>query len=246
MDTFGLIGHPLSHSFSKSFFTEKFRDERIDAVYLNFDLEDISEFPNLLRSHPDLKGMNVTIPYKEAIIPYLDELDDTAKAIGAVNVIRVVREGEKVILKGYNSDVIGFSESIRPLLTSYHKKALVLGTGGASKAVLYALRNLHVEPHSVSRRGSEGVYAYEEITPEKLNEYQVVVNTTPLGMYPHVNEKPSLPYEKARVNDIFFDLIYNPEVTRFMAEAAQRGARTKNGYEMLIGQALEAWRIWNL
>lgn len=246
MKIYGLIGHPLSHSFSARFFNEKFEKEEIDARYLNFDLEEITQFPDLLIRYPDLEGMNVTIPYKEAIIPYLDELDEKAAKIGAVNVIRVIRKEGRTILKGYNSDWVGFRDALQPLLTKNHRKALVLGTGGASKAVVMALHEMGLTTQYVSRTGSETNLTYEEITADRLQGYDVVVNTTPVGMYPHIEEAPPLPYEKG-VNSahIFFDLIYNPEETRFMKLAAAQGASVKNGYEMLIGQALEAWRIWN-
>lgn len=245
MKTYGLLGHPLSHSFSKSFFTEKFEKEHIHAQYLNFDLADIGAFAQLIQAHPDLEGLNVTIPYKEAVIPFLDELDPTAKEIGAVNVIRIERKDGAVRLIGYNSDVVGFRESLRPLLLDDVTRALVLGTGGASKAVVYALRELGIESRYVSRKGTGTVLGYDQLDAELIGQYPLVVNTTPLGMYPNLTEKPSLPYEGVKARHILYDLIYNPETTAFLEEGMRRGAVVKNGYEMLILQALESWRIWN-
>lgn len=247
MKTFGLLGHPLTHSFSRGYFTNKFRDEHLDAQYLNFDLENLSLFDQIFSDHPDLAGMNVTIPYKQQVISFLDALDPEAEAMGAVNVIRVVYRNGKRLLIGYNSDFKGFEDSIRPLLPAGEAlEALVLGTGGASKAVVYALRRLGVTPVYVSRNPVEGGFTYDELTPELLKRFRVIVNTTPVGMYPHVNEKPLLPYEGITASHICYDLIYNPEETAFLAEARRRGAVTCNGSKMLIGQALEAWRIWNL
>lgn len=247
MKTYGLLGHPLTHSFSRGFFTNKFQEEHIDAQYLNFDLESINLFNQIFVNHPDLAGMNVTIPYKQQVIPFLDALDPEAEAMGAVNVIRMVERDGKRMLIGYNSDCKGFEDSIRPLLPEGEQlEALVLGTGGASKAVVYALRKLGVNPTYVSRTPVEGGFTYDDLTPELLSRFRVIVNTTPVGMYPHVNEKPQFPYEGITASHICYDLIYNPEETAFLAEARQRGAVTCNGSQMLIGQALEAWRIWNL
>lgn len=245
MRTFGLLGHPLTHSFSRGYFTDKFNNEQIDARYLNFDLADLADFPAVLDTYPDLAGINVTIPYKEKVIALLDELDPGAAAIGAVNVIKVTRKDGKRYLTGYNSDVIGFADSIRPLIRPEHRRALVLGTGGASKAVAYALRQMGLDVSFVSRRPLEGGYAYDQLTPELIASFPVIVNTTPVGMYPHINEKPSLPYEGITASHVCFDLIYNPVETVFLAEAKRRGACVCNGSDMLTGQAKEAWRIWN-
>ena len=192
-------------------------------------------------------GLNVTIPYKQLIIPYLNDLSEEAQAIGAVNVIRITRNGNKVHLKGFNSDVIGFAKSIQPLLEPHHKKALILGcTGGASKAVRYGLETkLNLEVKGVSRRPSESNITYKDVTPELLEEYTVIVNCTPSGMYPHVNECPELPYEALTSKHLLYDLIYNPEETLFLQKGAQQGAKIKNGMEMLLLQAIASWEIWN-
>ncbi|MGL4294063.1 MAG: shikimate dehydrogenase family protein [Bacteroidales bacterium] len=245
MRIFGLLGYPLSHSFSKGYFTRKFDNEKLDACYLNFDLPDLTNFKELLKTYPGLTGMNVTIPYKEQIIPFLDSLDPDAASIGAVNVIKIVDTTDGKRLIGYNSDAKGFQDAIKPLLHANHKEALVLGTGGASKAVVFALNKLGIVPVSISRNPIEGGFTYQDLTPELIAEYQVIINTTPVGMYPHVVEKPLLPYEGITASHLCFDLIYNPEETAFLKACAQRGATVCNGYSMLIGQANEAWRIWN-
>lgn len=247
MKTYGLLGHPLTHSFSKGYFTHKFNEEGIEARYLNFDLADLNNFCALFEQYPDLAGMNVTIPYKQQVIPFLDAIDPEAEAMGAVNVIRVLYKEGKRFLIGYNSDFKGFADSIAPLLPPEKGlKALVLGTGGASKAVIYALRKAGIEPVYVSRHPLEGGFTYDMLTPAMLADYRIIVNTTPVGMYPHINEKPLLPYEGITASHICYDLIYNPEETQFLAEARRRGATVCNGARMLEGQALEAWRIWNL
>ena len=239
---YGLLGHPLGHSFSRAFFNDKFAREGIDAEYLNFDLSDISELPQLLAEHPNLCGLNVTIPYKQAVIPYLDELSDEARAIGAVNVIKI----EGPYLKGFNSDVIGFTESIRPLLEPHHKKALVLGTGGASKAVCAGLDKLGIEWRYVSRSGAgERLFTYSDLTPEIIAEYTVIVNCTPLGMYPRIDSCPEIPYRALSPRHLLFDLVYNPEITLFMRNGRRQGAKVKNGLEMLHLQALASWEFWN-
>lgn len=247
MKTYGLLGHPLTHSFSKGYFTDKFNQEQIDACYLNFDLEDLSGFLTLFDQYPNLAGMNVTIPYKQQVIRFLDGLDPEAEAMGAVNVIRVTHENGCRKLIGYNSDYKGFADSIAPLLPAEAGlKALVLGTGGASKAVMYALRKEGIQTTYVSRQPVESGFTYDELTPALLSDYRIIVNTSPVGMYPHVNEKPLLPYDGITASHICYDLIYNPEETEFLAEARRRGAVTCNGSRMLEGQAIEAWRIWNL
>jgi shikimate dehydrogenase len=246
MKKYGLIGYPLGHSFSRNFFNEKFSSEGIDAEYVNFEIPSIKDFPNVLLQNPTLQGLNVTIPYKQQVIPYLDELDEDARQIGAVNVIKVIRpEKGKVRLVGYNSDVMGFSGSIEPLLEPRHRKALILGTGGASKAVDYGLRKLGLEVKFVSRRKQEGMLTYEELTPEVMDDYKVIVNCSPVGMFPHTDECPQIPYELLTPNHLLFDLIYNPDVTLFMKKGKERGAIVKNGLEMLLLQAFGAWNIWN-
>jgi len=243
MDTYGLLGYPLGHSFSRKFFTEKFSNEGIDAEYLNFEIPDASQLRDIVNRHPQLRGLNVTIPHKQAVISQLDALSPQAREIGAVNVIKVDRNTDGTPrLTGYNADVIGFSQSIRPLLQPYHRKALILGTGGASKAVCYGLKQLNVEPVWVSRHAP--YLTYGEITPELLQEYTVIVNCTPLGMFPHTEECPPLPYESLTSRHLLYDLIYNPEETMFMKRGQQAGAVTKNGLEMLHLQALASWDIW--
>ncbi len=245
MKKYGLIGYPLGHSFSRNFFNEKFHSENIDAEYVNFEIPSIKELPSVLLANPNLVGLNVTIPYKEQVIPYLDELDKDAAAIGAVNVIKVVHQKGKTKLIGYNSDVLGFTQSIEPLLESQHKKALILGTGGASKAINYGLTKLGLECKFVSRSPREGMLTYKELTPEIMNEYKVIVNCTPVGMYPHADKYPDIPYECLTPNHLLYDLLYNPDTTLFMKKGADRGAVTKNGLEMLLLQAFGAWDIWN-
>jgi shikimate dehydrogenase len=199
----------------------------------------------VIAEHPELSGLNVTIPYKEQVLPYLAEIDDDARKIGAVNVIKFVRKsGNDIKLKGYNSDVIGFSDSIKPFLKAEHTKALILGTGGAAKAVRQGLINLGVEPTYVSRTPREGVLTYADLTPEVMASHKVVVNTTPLGLYPHVDECPDIPYDLLTPEHLCYDLIYNPDVTLFMKKAADKGAVVKNGLEMLLLQAFASWRIW--
>lgn len=242
---FGLIGFPLSHSFSQNYFNQKFKSEGINARYLNFELPDIGNLMEVVAEYPNLCGLNVTIPYKEQVIPYLDSMDSDAKKIGAVNVIKFIRENGNLKFKGYNSDIIGFMDSIQPLLTPERKKALVLGTGGAAKAVFQGLINLGLEPVYVSRKAREGVLTYSELSPEIMSSHQVIVNTTPLGMYPHVDECPDIPYDLLTPDHLCYDVIYNPEVTLFMKKAAEHGAETKNGLEMLLLQAFAAWKIWN-
>ena len=247
MTTYGLIGYPLGHSFSRKFFTEKFEQEDIDAQYLNFEIPSIEEFPNIIASHPELRGLNVTIPYKQQVMQYLDDISEEAKAIGAVNVVKCQQSTVncQLHLTGYNSDVIGFVESIKPLLKPHHKKALILGTGGASKAIRYGLeKKLGMKTLFVSRSAREGMITYEEVTAEVLKEYEVIVNCSPVGMYPHVDECPALPYEALNENNLLYDLVYNPLETLFMKKGAAQGATVKNGLEMLHLQAIASWEFW--
>lgn len=247
MDKYGLIGYPLKHSFSIGYFNEKFKSENIDAEYVNFEIPSINDFMEVIEEHPNLRGLNVTIPYKEQVIPFLDELDpDTAK-IGAVNVIKIIKQPKgKVRLIGYNSDIIGFTNSIQPLLQEHHKRALILGTGGASKAVYRGLQNLDIDCIFVSRsHKANGTLTYQELTPEIMEMYTIIVNCTPLGMYPNVDSCPDIPYELLTSNHLLYDLLYNPNVTLFMKKGEERGAVTKNGLEMLLLQAFAAWEIWN-
>ena len=246
MEKYGLIGYPLGHSFSISYFNQMFQDEGIDAVYENFAIPTIDALPEVLDSNPNLRGLNVTIPYKEKVLPFLDSVSPEARAIGAVNVIRVTHEGNNVKLKGYNSDVIGFTKSIESMLDKkWHKKALILGTGGASKAIDYGLRNLGLETVFVSRYERPGTIQYSTITPEVIQEYNVVVNCTPMGMYPKTEVCPLLPYEAMDQHTILYDLIYNPDETKFMKLGKKYGAQTKNGLEMLLLQAFASWEFWH-
>lgn len=216
MDKYGLIGYPLGHSFSKSYFNEKFENEGINAEYINFEIPTLDSLPEILASNPELKGLNVTIPYKEKVISYLDSISPEARAIGAINVIRVDHKGNDTYLKGFNSDVIGFTKSIEPLLERFHKKALILGTGGASKAINFGLKSLGLETVFVSRFERPGTIQYSQITPDIIQEYNVIVNCTPCGMYPHIDECPQLPYEAMTSKNILYDLLYNPDETLFM------------------------------
>lgn len=245
---YGLIGFPLGHSFSKNYFNDKFAAEGIDAEYVNFEIPDIGDLMEVFAENPNLAGLNVTIPYKQQVIPYMDEMDAEAAEIGAVNVIKIIRDArdpEDVTLKGYNSDVIGFRDSMRPLLTPARTKALILGTGGASKAVAYGLATMGVESKFVSRSYGKGDLTYGQLTPAIISEHKIIVNTTPVGMYPHTDECPDIPYDALTPEHLLYDLLYNPDVTLFMAKGAEHGAETKNGLEMLLLQAFAAWTIWN-
>lgn len=244
-ELFGLVGYPLGHSFSESFFNNKFNSEGIDAQYLNFEIPNINEFRNIINNNTNLRGLNVTIPYKEQVIPYLDDIDITASEIGAVNVVKFIRNGNNLILKGFNSDVIGFCNSLKPLLKPHHTHALVLGTGGAAKAITHGLKSLGIEPIYVSRTKKNGTLTYDELTPEIIEKYQVIVNTTPAGMYPHVDTCPDIPYHLLTPQHLCYDVVYNPDITLFMKKSQEQGAVVKNGLEMLILQALAAWEIWN-
>jgi shikimate dehydrogenase len=245
VDKYGLIGYPLGHSFSIGYFNQKFADEGINAKYINFEIPNIENLMEVLGANPELRGLNVTIPYKEKVMEYLDQVSPEARAIGAVNVIRITHEGGDIKLKGFNSDVIGFTQSIEPMLEDYHKKALVLGTGGASKAICYGLKSLGLETVCVSRYEREGTICYQSITPDVVKEYNVIVNCTPVGMFPKTEECPLLPYEAMDERNILYDLIYNPDETLFMRRGAERGAQVKNGLEMLLLQAFASWEFWN-
>jgi shikimate dehydrogenase len=243
---YGLIGYPLAHSFSKSFFSEKFKKENIDAEYENFEIDDISLLPGIIRDNPGLSGLNVTIPYKEKVIKFLDELNEDAGLVGAVNTIKIIRSGEQVKLKGFNTDIRGFEKSLSPLLKSYHKKALVLGTGGASKAVRYVLDKLEINYISASiEELKENEIKYEDIDKDMISRRLLVINATPLGTYPQVDKFPPIPYKYLTEKHLLFDLVYNPGVTAFMKKGKAQGATVKNGYEMLVLQALASYEIWN-
>jgi shikimate dehydrogenase len=239
---YGLIGYPLSHSFSKGYFTEKFKKEGIEnAAYETYPLEKISDFTTLLQNNPELVGLNVTIPYKEAIIPYLDELSEEAKKIGAVNTIKIIN-GKKI---GYNSDVVGFEKSLIQHLKPTHNKALVLGTGGAAKAVWFVLKKLNIPYLKVSRTASENIIAYDTISIDLVKEYPLIINTTPLGMSPKLESKPDIPYQALTKNHFLYDLVYNPQTTLFLEMGQKMGATIQNGLPMLHGQAERSWELWN-
>ena len=223
MDKYGLIGYPLGHSFSISYFNEKCQNEGINARYINFEIPSIDALPEVIASNPELKGLNVTIPYKEKVMNFLDSVSPEARAIGAVNVIRVEHKGDKVV----------------------HKKALILGTGGASKAIDFGLRSMGLETVFVSRYERPGTIQYDKITPEVVQEYNVIVNCTPVGMYPKFDECPPLPYEAMDSHTILYDLIYNPDQTLFMKKGAAQGATVVNGLEMLLLQAFASWEFWH-
>lgn len=242
MRRFGLIGFPLSHSFSQKYFTEKFQREHIaGCVYENFPLADISELNGILEKYPDLAGINVTIPYKEKVIPFLTSQNEVVQAIGACNCINIIN-GK---LEGFNTDVAGFEISLDKLLQPFHKKALVLGTGGAAKAVQYVLKKRGIAYLEVSRNpGGTGQISYADVT-NVIKDHLLVVNTTPIGTYPNVDEFPPLPYELLSHRHYLYDLTYNPPETAFLKKGAERGAVVKNGGEMLWIQAEESWKIWN-
>ena len=237
MRHYGIIGYPLQHSFSAKYFNEKFAKEGIEAEYSLYPVQVESlklKVESLLAS---LDGFNVTLPYKQAIIPYLDRLDETAQAVGAVNVVY-----KRV---GYNTDCLGFIESIRPLIRDFDRKALVLGTGGASKAVCYGLKSLGISPTLVNRTPKEGMLGYEDLTEAVMRDHTIIVNSTPLGMFPDVNSCPDIPYEQITARHLLFDCIYNPEVTLFLRKGQEQGATIQNGIGMLLGQAKAAWSIWS-
>jgi shikimate dehydrogenase len=242
MRLFGLIGFPLSHSFSKKFFTEKFENEQIaNCRYELFPIATADEMPKLIVSNPSLCGLNVTIPHKLNVIPYLNAIDAAAKEIGAVNCISIKQNS----IKGYNTDAYGFTESLRPLLEEHHQKALILGDGGAAKAVKYSLNQLQIPFLVVSRNPDQNGISYEGITPEIIAEYQLIINTTPLGMSPNIESFPDIPYQFLGPKHLAYDLVYNPAETAFLNKAKTQGAKIKNGLEMLYLQAERSWYIWN-
>lgn len=240
---FGLVGHPLGHSFSAAYFKEKFNREGINACYLNFDLEDASQVPALFDQHPNLRGLNVTIPYKRAIIPYLHSLNPDAEAIGAVNVIKPEFSNGEQRLIGYNSDHIGFRDSLTPYY-GQHKSALILGTGGASQAVCHALKNCGIKFLFVSRTPGKAKVSYQNLNRRIMDMYTMIINTTPLGMYPKTDECPDIPYDLLTPRHLLYDLTYNPEETLFLRRGREHGASTMNGLKMLHLQAEAAWKIW--
>ena len=244
---FGLVGFPLEHSWSKKFFNKKFESEGIDnAWYENFPLEDISSFRQLVETNPNIAGLNVTIPYKEKIISYIDELDPTAKVVGAVNTIKLTRNRGVINLVGHNTDVIGFEQSLLGNALALKCKALVLGSGGASKAVRFVLEKFKC-PHIVASLNPRGgnTLTYAQLTDKIIKDHQLIINTTPLGMFPNIDSMPDIPYGALTSNHLLFDLVYNPIETRFLKMGKQAGSKTISGLEMLHLQALAAWEIWN-
>lgn len=249
MDTYGLIGFPLKHSFSAKFFAEKFHREGIDAEYLNFEIEDIHEIRRVILFHQHMKGLNVTIPYKEKVLPFLHDISPEAEKIGAVNAIKVDRKpGDMYFyrLTGYNTDYIGFRDSLSPLLNpAVHRKALILGTGGASKAVAQALQDLNIDWQYVSRTPQGNRLTYDMLTPEIMSTHQLIVNASPVGTFPHSDACPDIPYQLLTADHLLYDLVYNPEETLFLKKGKAQETVTKNGREMLEIQAAAAWEIWN-
>lgn len=247
MRKFGIIGYPLAQSASPAFFNGKFADEGIDARYIPFEIESIEELPRILEENPELCGFNVTIPYKIDVMRYLESMSDEAREIDAVNVVKVTHDADgKPRLIGYNSDVIGFTRSLKPLVEGKHSKALILGTGGVSKAVACSLRRLGIEFLFVSRKAGTGAIAYSDITKEIMESHTLIVNCTPLGMTGHgVDLCPDIPYPMLSDRHLLYDVVYNPEETLFLRKGAEQGAATKSGYEMWYLQALASWEIWN-
>ena len=270
MKQLGLIGFPLSHSFSKRYFNEKFEKEGLanDWHYELFSIEKAGQLLEILRGYPNLVGINVTIPHKETVMPFMDELDETAQAVGAVNCIKITYPNGKPYLKGYNTDYYGFQKSLLGLLENDNNeaelaspvcyahefqdnnnleslKALILGTGGAAKAVAYALKNLNIPYKYVSRKEVENGLTYEDLTEKLISEYRLLINTTPLGMSPNTEESPKIPYQGIGYQHFMYDLVYNPEITTFMKQGLERGAKAKSGLDMLYFQAEKGWKIWN-
>ncbi|GAC1537683.1 MAG: shikimate dehydrogenase [Sediminibacterium sp.] len=242
MRRYGLIGYPLSHSFSRQYFTGKFEREKIaDAVYENFSLKGIGELPDVLEKHPDLCGLNVTIPYKKEVLSFLTGASDAVQQMGACNCIKI----SKGTRYGYNTDTVGFEKSLLPFLKPYHQQALILGTGGASAAVEFVLRKLRIPHLFVSRTANAAAMGYDALDEAILSSHQLIINTTPLGMYPHVAESPDIPYQHLTSQHHLYDLIYNPAETKFLEKGRLQGASVQNGEEMLVLQAEESWRIWN-
>jgi len=243
---YGLIGLPLTHSFSEKYFAEKFRIEKIsDVEYLNFPLQSIMELMSLVINNLEICGLNVTIPYKEQVIPFLDDIDPEANEAGAVNTITISRSKNKIFLKGYNTDIIGFVQSLPAGISKKHKNALVLGTGGASKAVICGLNKLNIKYQLVSRKGRQGCITYNDLDEKTIQNNTLIINTTPLGMYPDAGSLPDIPYRYLSKQHLLYDLIYNPSVTSFLSEGEKHGAAVMNGLQMLKNQAEESWKIWN-
>ncbi|MEX0997913.1 MAG: shikimate dehydrogenase [Flavobacteriaceae bacterium] len=242
MATYGLLGKNISYSFSKKYFESFFESKRLNHRYINFDIESIEEFQQILSEEKNLKGLNVTIPYKEQIIPYLYKMDKEAKEIGAVNTLKITKKGNLI---GYNSDHYGFAKSLAEHFPIEGKQALILGTGGASKAIAYVLKNLNFEYKFVSREKKENVFSYSELTTEIIENHKLIINCTPLGTSPNINSFPKIPFEGVGTKHLLFDLIYNPRLTLFLKLGKDQGARIVNGEAMLHYQAKKSWKIWN-
>lgn len=267
MKLYGLIGYPLTHSFSEKYFKAKFQKENIAEVdFKTFAIKELTDFPRIIESNPDLKGLSVTIPHKENIIPFLDELDEIAKNIGAVNCIKIVRSSEfgadsitqnhkpqtsNLKLIGYNTDAYGFQQSIKPFLETQHERALIIGTGGAAKAVAYVLKNIGIDVHFVSRKNNSTAqqfnnsFSYSDLNQNIISKIKLIVNATPLGMFPNIDSSPQIPYKYITPEHLCYDLIYNPEESLFLEKSKKYGAVTLNGLSMLHHQADKAWEIWN-
>ncbi|MCT4601584.1 MAG: shikimate dehydrogenase [Marinifilum sp.] len=245
MKTYGILGYPLGHSFSKKYFEEKFENLQIEAEFLNFELPSIQELPKTLNDKIGLKGFCVTIPYKEEVIPFLDEIDPLAEKLGAVNSVQIIKNGEQIKLKGYNTDIYGFQESLKEFIGEKQPKALILGTGGASKAVAGALKNLGIEYRFVSRSAQPNQFTYELLTKEIIHHFKLIVNCSPLGTFPKEDACPCIPYKYLTKKHFLYDLVYNPAETLFMKKGAEQGAKTHNGLKMLHLQAEKNWEIWN-
>ncbi len=244
MQQYGLIGYPLGHSFSKRFFTEKFENEQIDAIFESYPIDSIQKFSELIAA-VKLNGLNVTIPYKEQVIPFLDELDENAAEIGAVNVIKFIRNENSLRLKGFNTDAIGFENSLRPYLQPHHTKALILGTGGASKAIKFVLQKLGFAVLFVSRSSADGRLTYNALNKQIIDEFTLIVNASPVGTFPNIDECPAIPYQFLSNKHLLFDVVYNPAETLFLKKGREYGAVGLNGEQMLVEQAVAAWEIWN-
>ncbi len=242
MKHYGLIGKTLEHSFSQNYFSQKFAEEKIDADYALCEMASLDQVDSILSQN--WSGLNVTIPYKTAIIPHLDLLDENAQKIGAVNTIKFIKQSDKQHLIGFNTDCIGFEESLKPLLKNHHKSALVLGTGGASKAITFVLDKLGIKWIYVSREAGEGCLDYAEVDSEVIRDNKLIINTTPLGMFPEIESYPDIPYKALTPQHLLYDLVYNPTETEFLKRGKAFGATTKNGLEMLHLQAEAAYEIW--
>lgn len=245
MNIYGIIGYPLEHSFSKSYFTDKFSNENIDAKFINFEITDLKELPHIFQQYPQLKGLCVTIPYKQKIIDLLTDIDSDAAKLGAVNSIKISRIENKIHLKGYNTDIFGFSQSLQQFIGTKKPKALILGTGGAAQAVAGALSQLNIAFKFVSRQKKTGQLQYNDLTMAIIESYKLIVNCTPLGTYPNNNTYPNIPYNHLTNKHFLYDLVYNPEITVFLKKGSDRGAKIHNGLKMLHLQAEKSWKLWN-